>query len=65
MSEHTPRDCVTRKGTPKVQYGTWGEAEKGLRRTRRRNIAYAEGLHIYRCPDCHRYHLGHEEIADD
>jgi hypothetical protein len=41
----------------KVKYATYNAAEKGMKNLIR--AKKEEFLHVYRCPDCQKFHVGH------
>lgn len=45
----------------KVSFETFDDAERAAKRTR--ECGYGRNMRAYRCPSCHKYHLGHDVIG--
>ena len=54
--------CANADGSRKVTYLSKPEAKKVARFLAKREDHMQQGavFHLYRCPDCHCYHLGHD-----
>ena len=54
--------CHNADGTPKGVFLDKRSAKKVVRHLASRRSYQVEGraLHLYRCPDCRAYHLGHD-----
>ena len=65
MSSQTAlaRRCVNADGTPKRRYTSAATAERFASRTRRDNLRDADGLEVYHCPSCRRFHVGHDGLS--
>lgn len=50
---------LTRKCWPKAQHATRGAAEAQLRSITRRDLQKGATIHVYHCPHCRTWHVGH------
>lgn len=44
---------------PKQQHDTFGAADAQKRSIEKRNLQRSKRLHVYKCPHCFKYHVGH------
>lgn len=60
MSDHPTVKALARRCWPKEQHATRGAAEAQLRSIVRRALEKdAERIHVYECPHCRTWHVGH------
>lgn len=56
-----PSDCLTADGRQKFTFFDKAEAKRIQRHTSDRSAYKASSrMHVYHCPHCGHYHLGHE-----
>lgn len=54
--------CVKADGTLKTRYGTPERAEKAAKLLRENRPVDADLVHVYHCPDCRYWHVGHSSV---
>lgn len=57
----TPRDCYNALGHKKQTYETRKAANIGKRLWAKKRGGSTEGLEVYRCSTCKKYHVGHSK----
>jgi hypothetical protein len=48
----------------KARHADYYQAARHIRRLIRTRGGCAGALSVYRCPDCHDYHVGHGKVAE-
>lgn len=60
MQDNDVLRSLSRPCFPKEQHATRGAAEAQMRSILKRGLEKdSKRIHVYKCPDCHAWHVGH------